>query len=378
MKKLYLLRLIKLLALIVPIAAMVLFLQSALFYHHDDNTLRVRGFYQEPSHSLDMVMIGASDVYNGFSPGYAYDYSGLTSYLYACSNNSGALYLPQIREILSRQDPQMMLIEVHGFLNPSREDFYSESALRRFVENIPLSANKIRTLLRHEYSDSFSCLFPFFKYHGQWTEDGEVLRDHFRNRAQPDAAPTRLKGYGTNSLVCSMQPVYDVTENDETLPLIPDAERHLIELLEHLRKEDLSNVVFVRFPHQLLYEISFERYLRANRVEEIVTDYGFRYLDLEQNITDTGLDYEYDFMGSDHLNLYGQMKMTEYLCDLMSDEYGLEPMAQTEENQQRWEETASYVSALQEYSDEIAEEGQTDYLYETPELLRELESRMEL
>lgn len=369
-------RAIKILALLSSIALTVLFLQNTLFYLLDENYDRLRGFYREPENSLDVVLVGASDVFNGFSPGYAYDYSGLTSYLYASAGNSGAAYLSQVKEVLSRQNPQLLLIEVHGFLADSDEAFYEEIALRRYVESIPLSKNKITTILRHGYDDPISCLFPFFKYHGQWMEDGEVLREHFLSRTQPDTAPSRLKGYGTNSIVCSMQPVYDVTENDETLALAPAAERHLVEFLEYLQNHVPTRVVFVRFPHQLLTEPAFERFLRSNRAEEIITGYGFDYLDLEQNITDTGLDYEYDFMGSDHLNFYGQMKMTEYLCDVMLEEYGLEPMPQTEENQQQWDEAVSYVYALQEYADEIAERGKDTYLYESTEVLRQLETRL--
>lgn len=371
-------RILKALALLAPIVAMVLFVQEYLFYHEDDNNIRISGFYSEPADTLDMVLLGASDVYNGFAPGYAYDYSGLTSYLYASSANSGAQYLSQVKEIFARQDPQLLLIEVHGFLAATPEEFYGESALRHYVENIPMSANKVSTILQHEYDDPLSCLFPFFKYHGQWLDDGDALCERFHSRTQEANAPTRLKGYGTNSLVCPIQPVYDVTENNETLPLVPDAEEHLLELLSYLQSHGLEErVVFIRFPHQLLTEQAFDRYRRSNRVKEIVTEYGFDYLNLEQNITDIGIDYEYDFLGSDHLNYYGQMKMTEYLCDKMMEDYGLEPLTQTGENRQRWEESAAYVNALQIYSDEIAEKARLDYLYETPELLCELEKRLE-
>lgn len=377
MKKLYLTRILKVLALFVPIAAMVLFLQSTLFYRDDDNNVRIRGFYREPPFSLDVVALGASDMYNGFAPGYAYDYCGLTSYLYTCAGNSGALYLPQLKEVLAHQNPQLLLVEVHGFLFGNEEDFYYETVLRRFAESISMSANKVSAILSYEYDDPLSCFLPFFKYHNQWLEDGDVLLDHYRHaRQQP--APSRLKGYGTSSVISSMQPAYDVTENDDTLPLLPDAEKDLVAFLEHCRDQGLDNVVFLRFPHRLMSQFAYEWYLRANRVEEIVTSYGFDYLDLEQNIADTGIDYEYDFFGADHLNFYGQTKMTEYLCDIMLDEYGLEPMPQTPENQQRWNESVSYTYALQEYADAIAEMGSDDYLYETPELLRELEKRIEL
>lgn len=374
-----LMRLLKALALLVPIVTMVLFSQEYLFYHEDDNSLRISGFYSEPTDTLDMVMLGASDMYDGFSPGYAYDYSGLTSYLYACAGNSGASYLSQVKEIFAHQDPQLLVIEVHGFLTGIKREFYEEPVLRRYVENIPMSANKVEAILHYEYDDPLSCFFPFFKYHGQWVDDEKALCKRFHHRIQnEEPAPTRLKGYGTNSLVCSTAPVYDATANDETVPLLPEAKECLLELLAYLQNQELKErVVFIRFPHRLLTDRNFLKYMRANTVEKIVTEHGFDYLDLEQNILNTGIDYKYDFRDDDHLNFYGQQKMTEYLCDYLMESYGLEPMIQTDENQQRWEESAAYVYALQAYSDEIADKARLDYLYETPELLCELEKRIE-
>jgi len=116
MKKICFLRFLKMLALLIPLAALVLVSQSTLFYHSDHDGERVRGFYSEPPHSLDVVVLGASEVYSGFSSAYAYDYSGLTSYIYSYGSNPGTLYLSQLREILARQNPQLIVIEINGFL----------------------------------------------------------------------------------------------------------------------------------------------------------------------------------------------------------------------------------------------------------------------
>ena len=56
--------------------------------HVDHNTLRIQGFYQEEDNSIDVVMIGASDVFTGFSPGLAYGEYGFTSYSYAVDANN--------------------------------------------------------------------------------------------------------------------------------------------------------------------------------------------------------------------------------------------------------------------------------------------------
>ena len=73
--KTVLIRSAKILALLLCIVLTVSFLQSTLFYFYDENYDRVRGFYLEPENTLDVVLVGASDVLNGYSPGYAYDCS---------------------------------------------------------------------------------------------------------------------------------------------------------------------------------------------------------------------------------------------------------------------------------------------------------------
>lgn len=376
MKKICFIRILKALALLAPIVAMVLFAQEYLFYFDDHSTQRLRDFYREPSDSLDVVVLGASDVTNGYSAGYAYDYSGLTSYPYTSDANNATLYLSQLREILSRQDPQMIVVEVHGFLyDDDRMD--DEVALRRYAENIPMSANKLDAILRYPYEDPISCLIPFFKYHGQWTTDVSELHAKWQARFCAEDRPNVLKGVSNSSTLSFELPTYDVSMDDSTADLSPQAHRALIEFLEYGRSHAYDHILFVRFPHKISDEVRYQRYQRSNRIEEIVGEYGFDFLDFEQNSADWGIDPEYDFSDGDHLNIYGQMKMTEWLCDILLDEYGLTPMEQTPENQQRWDETPSCFYAFCNAMEKRMEAGVNERLYETPELLEEMAQYLE-
>lgn len=376
MKKICFIRILKALALLSALAAVVLFAQEYLFYFEDHSTQRLRDFYHEPSDSLDVVVLGASDVTNGYSAGYAYDYSGLTSYPYTSDANNATLYLSQLKEILSRQNPQMIVVEVHGFLyDDDRMD--DEVALRRYAENIPMSANKLDAILRYPYEDPISCLIPFFKYHGQWTTDVSELRAKWQARFCAEDRPNVLKGVSNSSTLSFELPTYDVSMDDSTTDLSPQAHRALIEFLEYCRSHTYDHILFVRFPHKISDEVRYQRYQRSNRIEEIVGEYGFDFLDFEQNSVDWGIDPEYDFSDGDHLNIYGQMKMTEWLCDILLDEYGLTPMEQTPENQQRWDETPSYFYAFCDVMEKRMEVGVKERLYETPELLEEMAQYLE-
>ena len=82
MKKLYWKRTIKLLSLALAVILCTAFLQTFVFvdfWQEAQGTKRIRGFYREPKDTLDVVLIGDSTIYSGFSPGYAYDLQGITS-----------------------------------------------------------------------------------------------------------------------------------------------------------------------------------------------------------------------------------------------------------------------------------------------------------
>ena len=72
-KKLYITRTIKLIAFALALLSVTYLLQAYVLKRNDNNTLRMDGFYLEDKNSLDVVLIGASDVYAGFASPLAYD-----------------------------------------------------------------------------------------------------------------------------------------------------------------------------------------------------------------------------------------------------------------------------------------------------------------
>lgn len=372
--KLYCLRVLKAIALFVPIIAICLFLQTYLFLHEDHNTDRLGHFYHEEPNTLDFVVIGASEVYDGISSIYAYEYSGLTSFNYSIAANPASLYLAELKEILSRQNPQMILVEVQGFLYDEIH-MSSEGYLRMFVESIPMSRNKLSTILEHPYEDKLSCLFPFFKYHNKWQTTPQEAYNDCIARMQKIKTPLKLKGATTVAFCDDRVPDRDPTDST-THPLDPGPEKYLIEFLEYCRSNDLDNVLFMRFPHKNMSDEEYKTFCRSNEAERIITTYGFPYLNLETAMDDIGLMYELDFYDAHHLNIDGSLRMTEYLCDILTDDFGLTPMEQTEENRARWDESIPYMNAFIELAFDRRDRGSSVRISESPALVKELEDRI--
>ena len=72
----YVTRTVKTACFFLTIMVSCLLLQQYLLRNVDHNSLRVEGFYQEERDSLDVVFIGASDIYTSFMPGRAYEQHG--------------------------------------------------------------------------------------------------------------------------------------------------------------------------------------------------------------------------------------------------------------------------------------------------------------
>ena len=185
-------RLLKILALLAAVLLFLSFMQNYVFAYIDQNSERVHSFYLEEENSLDVVFMGASDVNTAFAPGLAYEKFDFTSYLYAFAANPGSLYKYQLKEILSKQNPQAIVIEINGFLYPG--DYQaSEARLRLFVENIPFSLNKLDAVYHYDVEDKVSYLFPLIKYHGDWIK-GNKLADAYRWRTTDGSKPALWKG----------------------------------------------------------------------------------------------------------------------------------------------------------------------------------------
>lgn len=65
--KKYILRTVKILSLLLALVLCIGFLQQYVLCHSDHNRERIFGFYLEPKNSLDVVLIGASEVYADYA-----------------------------------------------------------------------------------------------------------------------------------------------------------------------------------------------------------------------------------------------------------------------------------------------------------------------
>lgn len=369
-------RILKLIALILPVVLLVCLLQSHLFYYSDANTERLRNFYREDSNSLDVVILGASEVFFGYSPGHAYENNGYTSYSYAINSNPGILYEAQLKDIVRYQDPQIIMVEIWGYLYADEGELYDSAPLQVYSENTPFSLHKLKAILEHPYEEKLSCLLPFVRYHKDWS-DLENLKYNLEKKMLDNGEPSMLKGIHTITGI--YDPTTDTTLAEEAMGdhLLPEARQSLIGLLEYCRQMNMQNVVFLNFPRYLTSETDNGLSLRMEEAVGLIHEYGYSFLDLQAQSDAIGLEGYSDYYDAHHLNIYGQKKLTEYLGNLLCEQYGLVPMDQNEENRRHWEECVSYTNAFYDYAQGCIENGMKVSIGQEVSLLFRLEELRE-
>lgn len=371
------LRTIKIICLVLVVCATVGVLQEFVLCHADHNRQRLKGFFEEDTKSMDVVFLGASEVYSDFAPGYAYSQSGITSYLFATQSDSILNYKSQLKNVLDKQNPDLIVIELNGALYGDESEATKEANLRNYSDNIPLDGIKLEWMAQNVKENHMEYLFPIMKYHTVWRDFPNDMK------YQKTVFEDKLRGYNYLKGILNETVVFQNTQRsmnsmlqmskDSKRPLTEIEEKGLRDLLQFCKDENLTNVVFARFPH-IVVKRTFARFERSNTVADIVKEYGFDYLNFELNYDQTGLDETKDFYNLDHLNVYGQKKFTTYLTDLLKKNYAVTAGTLSDSQKDEWKTCADYYEAYYNYSDSLIKKGEQKELSEDCELIETLKA----
>lgn len=375
-KKTYITRTVKVASFLLAVFVSVALMNTYFLRRLDNNSTRLRGYYQESSQPLDVVFIGASDIYTCFPAGYAYEKFGFTSYPYASESITADGTLTALKEVLRTRRPKLIMIEVNAFLYGTAANEQHEGHVRKLTDNLPLNENKIEYVnLCAGDQDKLEYYLPLIKYHSLWEEYPQPLRMAFSTISQDVRGYSYLKGFRTTTDVYHSK---ETIRNDElasdnvSYPLNEELEGKLRKLLTYCKEQKLDNVVFFRSPH-LVYRKTINRARRTNRAGEIVNSYGYDFLNLERAVKDIGLEPKTDFYNFDHMNIRGAEKFTDYLGDILQSRYGIAPTKLNAEQKAHWDEAATYYRKLRGYCEDLLRNKKVIKVEEDINTLRALE-----
>lgn len=356
-------RIIKALCIVVVVLLLVSVGNDLLFTRHSHCKIRLDGFYLEDKDSLDVVVIGASDVYSGYSAGYAFEKYGFTSYPYAVPSDMVTLWKAQLKEVIKYQSPKMIVFEINGALYETEDYNYNEGYIRNQVDNMPMSKNKVELIKSLDLQDPENYYFPFLKYHSNWTSIDNAYFNVVDTIKMKSRGYSLLKGNYLKPVICKRKR-FESPKIDDAIPLNKGIEKDFREFLQYCKDEKIDNILFTRFPHIIGKDTQVDRIKRTNTAEKIIKEYGYDFLNLEKNYDKVGIDFKRDFSSIDHLNMYGQKKVTDYIGKVLTEEYGVTKTKLTADQRENWEESVKYNNMLYRACEDRQRKGKKEVLNE--------------
>ncbi|MCR4672334.1 MAG: hypothetical protein K5637_03725 [Lachnospiraceae bacterium] len=347
MKKIIIKRCVKIASLLIAVVLFLAFLQRYILTNVSDNTIRLRGFYQEEPNTLDVIVLGASEVYSDFSADELYKKTGVTSYPYSFAANPVTLWKYELREILERQTPKLLIVELNG-AQYGKDMLYNSAAFRYLTQDMKLLPEKKEIIDTYGTDSKLSYYFPILKYHSEWHR-GKNLRNGYSMLVQDMRGYSLLKGSYSHMARKEVPEELKDYDRTATRDLNPEAEKYFREFLDECKASGIENVLFVRFPHLVTDKKGVDALKRNNRAGEIAAEYGYEYLDMDAFCGEAGIERPEDFHNTDHLMMSGQMKFTDYLADYLVRKYDLKPTDLSPEQKEKWDESVRWMDACFAY-----------------------------
>lgn len=283
-----------------------------------DTKDRFSGFYAEKIDSIDVLMIGSSTVSTSFIPAYMWDKYGFTSYPMSSNAQCPKAIKYLIEEGLKYQDADLVVIELRTFVASYDEQMKDEGHIRETVDNMKYSLNRVKTInaLTEAFEDKYTFYFDVFKYHSNYGllfSPSEWKKFDFSEKNE-------LKGYE----IKNTQEKYREKDGNREIgsycynkqPIDEKQEEVLRDLLEYVQSKGI-NVLFVATPRDR--DETYEGHMCY--MKEIINEYGFEMLDTNERFDELGFDYRYDMNDGAHTNIWGAVKVSDYLGKYIHDNF---------------------------------------------------------
>jgi hypothetical protein len=308
---------------------------------------RFSGFYAEKNDTLDIVMIGSSPVFPYYAAPKLWGETGIAMYPLSSNMQRPAAMKYLVEEAEKSQSPELYIFEMRMY-TAKDEDLRANMAYTRGVtDNMKYSWHRYETVKALVHEDEVESMLPYYfdimKYHTNWKM--LALPSEWGNMFYHKKST--YKGYTFRDEV-GPQPMPECGQDTGTTPIPEEQEAYLRELLsmmESMGKEAL----FIVSP----YGETTEEAEMFNYMEEIVTDAGFPFLNMNQYYDEIGIVFEEDFADyGSHTNAVGAEKCTAFLEEYLTEHY-------TFTDKRSDEAYASWDKAYQDWQEEMETARQT-------------------
>lgn len=266
-----------------------------------------RGFYGEPENTIDIVVLGNSGAYSGFSPMELWNKFGYVSYVASEGNQNLGESICIFDEVLKRQKPKLLIIDVDCFWQTKNELARIEYSLKAYLYR----------------------WFPMFKYHDRWKTT--TLDEMFAEKQYNYRTTTKGQYLSRDTKALEKEFVMEETDKVEE---VPKSSVVFMNILLKKCEENGIEVLLIDIPATYSWN-----YAKHNGVEAFAKEKGLHFIDLSL-VTDEkyAINWEKDTRdGGRHLNSYGARKVTRYLGEFIQENYDIEDK-RGDEAYSQWDE----------------------------------------
>lgn len=346
---------IRITAFCVAAVCMITFMTSFFKVNNARDVMGMYSFYKEPENSIDVALIGPSQIYTGFYSPLAYRDYGFTSYALSTAGMPASLYIPAIKEMERLQKPKLYVFEVWGFFEESVNKGFCEGSVRKFVDNMAESPNKQDTIEQIVPGDKqITFKYPILKYHSMWTKLPScigILNSKIKISKRGYSLTKNFSTTTRNATKDSKSEIDDLIFDDTAMG-------YLKQVLDYCKDNNMDQVLFVRFPDLCKKEDkkSFES------AQKLIESYGYTFLNMNNHKKEMGLKDFSDYYNYDHVNVYGFPKTTKYLSNYIVSNYDVKA-EHTEQVKKEWDECAKYTDKVIDYCTKMIELKNTRECY---------------
>lgn len=347
--------------LLVMSVAFVSFLSVHQFSSHE---IRVKHFFMEDENVIDVVHIGASEMYTGFSPEYIWHNYGITSYNLATAGAPMRLAKSELKAAIETQNPKLMVISLNGAMYDDKRSTH-EGYTRMWLDNMPYSS--LREEAIEEWipkEDRINFRWKILNYHDNLARFTECLKLSWREfKAEKDQRLLTISGIQGNASTDKKRDLVSIMNYKKEKKLDKEADKDLTDLLEYIKKEDIKNVIFVNMPRFYDKEMLGSRE-KLNTAIKKVKSYGYDVYDLDKDVNKIGLDPQHDYYNAAHPNIYGQQKISKYFYEQIVPKYVKNHRNYSDDVVTRWDENYDVYTKFYAWADGvIKEKGDAGYYY---------------
>ncbi|MCR5502333.1 MAG: D-alanyl-lipoteichoic acid biosynthesis protein DltD [Lachnospiraceae bacterium] len=278
--------------------------------------MMVKGYYELPENSADVVFVGSSGVYRFWQPAFGFKEEGIASTAFATSTLPGFCVREVTEEVLKTQSPKVLVVSPTMFL---KVDDLLENRIYFLSMNMRPSKTRFHMLgsfcdyLGTPYADRLRFYLPFLQFHSVWNE---FFEGSFRRTIEP----LLNSCYQGRFLEGQATGISHSATPDWELPVDERLERALRDYLDYCRGLD-TEVIFYEPP---IWE-SEGRAANSAYIKKIIQEYGFEVIDFgsEENYRLLKLDEDSDIMDGTHTNVRGSYKFSKVFAKMLKDRYDL-------------------------------------------------------